>query len=618
MCGIAGQVTLAPTGPPPQRDVLERMAAVQVHRGPDEGAVLSLGACGMAFRRLAIIDVEGGHQPIPNEDESAWIELNGEIYNHVELRKELEARGHAFRTCSDAEVVLHGYEEFGIAILDRLVGMFAFAIWDERRRELLLARDRVGKKPLWYCAGEHWFSFSSELPALLQSPDCPTDLDPEAIDLYLTYQYVPAPRSAFAGIRKVPPGHWLRLRDGEVTVTRYWTLEYAPKRQLSEEDAVGELRRLLREAVRCRLMSEVPLGAFLSGGVDSSGVVAAMAEFGEVRTFSIGFEEAAFDELPFARRLAEHVGTRHSGEVVKPVAADVLPMLARHFGEPFADSSALPTYYLSRMTARSVTVALSGDGGDELFAGYERYRILCQGADRRPGLAAVLHRMTRGTFEGAGSSAEEARQPYYAMMSYFTPEQKAAVYAPEMKARVRGLDTYDYLRSLFERSHADDLLDQALYVDTFSYLPEALLVKVDVTSMACSLEVRCPFLDHRLIEFAARLPARLKLRDGVGKYVLKKALAGVVPDALLHRRKMGFGIPLGPWFRGELRGLLRDTLLSTRARRRGFFDHDAICRLIDAHERGEEHGPRLWALLMLELWFREVVDVATAPLGRTA
>lgn len=612
MCGIAGQVALEAAGPHPDREVLGRMGDAQLHRGPDEGSVLQLGPCGFAFRRLSIIDVAGGHQPIANEDESAWIELNGEIYNYLELREELRALGHVFRTKSDAEVVLHGYEQYGTGILDKLVGMFAFAIWDVRKRELILARDRVGKKPLWYHRGQRWFSFASEPSALLQAPDLVPEADLEAIHLYLTYQYVPAPRSAFRGVNKVPPGHFLRLRSGQVEVSRYWDLSYRPKREISEADAADELRALLREAVRCRLMSEVPLGAFLSGGVDSSGVVALMGEFGKVRTFSIGFEEGAFDELPYARQLAQHVGSDHSDKVVRPVAADVLPRLARHFGEPFADSSALPTYYLAKMTAESVTVALSGDGGDELFGGYERYKYL--GYD--PGQPVPSGWSGRlGRLLGRPSPAEPSRDPYYLMMSYFTPEQKQAVYSGAMKAAVAGSDTYAYLGELYDRAAADGFLDKTLYVETMSYLPEALLVKVDIASMASSLEVRCPFLDHRLIEFAARLPEHFKLRNGTGKLVLKRALAGLVPDALLHRKKMGFGIPLGPWFRGELRDLLRDTLLSTHARQRPFFDPVAIEALIDAHQRGEEHGPRLWALLMLELWCREVLDAAGRARG---
>jgi len=374
MCGIAG-VVLRP-GEAPSREALEAMGAAQAHRGPDDAAVEVYGCAGLSFRRLSIIDVAGGAQPIANEDGSIHVILNGEIYNYLELRDQLEKRGHRFRTRSDVETVVHGYEEWGDGVVERLRGMFALALWDERRQRLLLARDRLGQKPLVYWESQESLRFASELQGLLADADVPRVVDLTAIHHYLTYQYVPAPLTAFEGVRKLPPAHRLVFEDGRCRVERYWSLPFQPLREIGEQEAADELRTRLREAVKLRLMSEVPLGAFLSGGVDSSSVVALMAEFGPVKTFSIGFEEQEFNELPYARQVAERYATDHHEFIVRPRAADVLPKLVAHYGEPYADSSALPTYYLSQLTSEHVTVALNGDAGDELFAGYDRYKLL--------------------------------------------------------------------------------------------------------------------------------------------------------------------------------------------------------------------------------------------------
>lgn len=617
MCGIAGIVR--PPGEVPARESLDAMGRALAHRGPDDATVAVYGRAGFSFRRLSIIDVAGGAQPLDGEDGRRHLILNGEIYNHLELRAELEALGHRFRTHSDVEAVVHGYEQWGDAVVARLRGMFALALWDETRERLLLARDRLGKKPLVYHEAGGRLAFASEIQSLLRVPDVPREADLEAIHDYLTYQYVPHPRTGFVGIRKLPPGHILVYEDGRARVERYWTLSFQPTLAISEEDAAVEVRRLLKDAVRVRLMSEVPLGAFLSGGIDSSAVVALMAEFGPVKTFSVGFEDEDFSELPYARQVAERYGTDHHEFVVRPHAADVLPTLVEHYGEPYADSSALPTYYLAKVTSDHVRVALNGDGGDELFAGYPRYAAL--GLYRRLGAVPGSGAASRAAARLAGSRLPaRARRFLYAVssrpeesyartVSYFSPEEKAALYSPEMLARLGGRDSYDTLYRLYAASDAPDLLGRTLDVDLMSYLPDDLLVKVDIATMAHGLEGRSPFLDHTLVEFAARLPSALKLHRGEGKRVLRRAVADLLPPTILRRPKMGFGVPIARWFQGELRPLLQDVLLSDTAAGRPFFRPAAVRRLVEDHlARRRDHSPRLWALLMLELWCRRFLD----------
>src|SRR5260221_7596868 len=618
MCGIAGIV-----GPPAPSlpATLAAMASALAHRGPDEQATALYPGAGFAFRRLSIIDVAGGAEPLEGEDGSCHLILNGEIYNHGELRPELEAAGHRFRTRSDAEVVVHGYEQWGDAVVERLRGMFAFALWDERRQRLLLARDRLGKKPLVYHEAEGRLEFASELQGLLADSALPRRPDFAALHHYLTYQYVPAPWTAFQGVRKLPPAHLLVFENGRSTVRRYWSLSARPTLGLSEEDAAAEVRRLLRDAVRVRLMSEVSLGAFLSGGVDSSAIVALMSEFGRVKTFSIGFEEEPFDERRWAAMVARRYGTEHHEFVVRPQASDVLPTLVEHYGEPFADSSALPTYYLSRLTREHVTVALNGDGGDELFAGYDRYGLLpaYRFLSRVPRAAAAASAAARALgprlplrrlLAAVSARPEES---YARTVSYFSPEEKDALYTPWMREQTRGDDSLGLLESAFAHADAPDLLGRTLQVDLATYLPADLLVKVDIATMAVGREGRSPFRDHPLVEFAARLPTSLKRRRGRGKHVLRRAVADLLPPEILARRKMGFGVPVSRWFRGELRDLLPDVVLSDRARRRGMLEPAAVAGLVDQHQSGvADHGHRLWALLVLELWFRRFVDAPAA------
>lgn len=618
MCGIAGLVERPGEAPP--RRTLESMGAAMAHRGPDEGTQSLHGRAGFSFRRLAIIDVAGGRQPLSNEDGTCHVILNGEIYNYQEIRGELLGRGHRFRTGSDVEVVVHGYEEWGDAIVGRLRGMFALALWDEPRQRLLLARDRFGKKPLVYCARDGRLAFASELRALLADARVPREADLPAIHHYLTLQYVPAPLTGFQGIHKLPPGHTLVFEGGRASVAPYWKLSFQPQLRISLPDAAAELRRLLADAVKVRLMSEVPLGAFLSGGIDSSAVVALMAESGRVKTFSIGFEEGDFDELPWARQVAQRYGTDHHEFVVRPDAADVLPRLVEHYGEPYADSSALPTYYLARMTRQHVTVALNGDGGDELFGGYDRYRLLPAYAalGRVPGLGGLGRRLA-GALDGRipvrprrflEALSRRPEESYGRTISYFTPEQKRAMYSDAMREAVGALDTYALLDERYAASDAPDLVARTLDVDVGTYLPGDLLVKVDIATMAVGLEGRSPLLDQHLAEFAARLPTDLKVGPGGGKRVLREAVRDLLPPGILTRRKKGFGVPVARWLRGGLRGMLEDALFSGRARTRPFFRDGAVRVLFDEHVAGRDRSNQLWALLMLELWCRRFLDPA--------
>lgn len=633
MCGIAG--VLDTRGRPADPAVLRRMCDRLSHRGPDAEGFHARGPVGLGHRRLSIIDLAGGAQPLANEDGSVWVTFNGEVYNFGELRGPLEAAGHRFATHSDTEVIVHAYEEYGERCVDHFRGMFAFAVWDARRRRLFLARDRLGKKPLFYTVADGQFVFASELQGLLAHPAVRREVDPTAVDDYLTYGYVPAPKSAFRGVFKLPPAHTLTLdlsAGGEPAipkVARYWRLAYEPKPEVDEREAVEELARVLTEAVRLRMVADVPLGALLSGGVDSGVVVALMSGLSArpVKTFSIGFDERAFDELPQARLVAERYRTDHHELVVRADALEILPTLVRHYGEPYADSSAVPSYYVSQLTRRHVTVALNGDGGDECFGGYERYLGMLV-ADRYRRLPWLVR---RGVIEPAAALIPDslprrnrlrqakrfldgaARGPverYTRWVSYFGPERKRTLYAPGFAAAVARHDAPAWLAGLFAEAAgvAATPLDRVLAVDVRSYLPEDLLVKMDVASMANSLEARSPFLDHRVMEFAARLPARLKVRGRTQKYLLRRLAGRLLPAANLGRRKMGFGVPVGEWMRGRLRPLVEDTVLSARAAARGYFRAEEVSRLCREHFGGKDHSSQLWALLWLELWHREVVD----------
>ena len=604
------------------------MCAAITHRGPDEDGFYFNGAVGLGMRRLAIIDLKSGQQPIHNQDRTAWIVFNGEIYNYRHLRDKLEKLGHTFYTNSDTEAIVHAYDQYGSDCPNHLRGMFAFAIWDERTQELFIARDRVGKKPLLFAQVNGQFVFGSEFSALLQHPDIPKDVDFEALNQYLSFMCVPAPLTAYRAIRKLEPGHSLRYRNGELKIERYWQPDFSNKLDISEPEAGERTIEILRDAVKVRLMSEVPLGAFLSGGIDSSAVVALMAEESStpVKTFSIGFEEQDFSELHHARRVAEHVGADHHEFIVRPDALEVLPILVEHYGEPYADSSAIPTYYVARETRRHVTVALNGDGGDESFAGYERYAAM-RLAERYRRIPALLREsVVRQAIELMPSSetkrsrvrdvkrfVQAASLPkverYLRWVSVFDREAKQDLFSENFTRQTEAHSAADVLNPWFARANGSGIVDAALLTDIMTYLPNDLLVKVDIATMANSLEARSPFLDHHVIEFAASLPEKYKLRGMTTKYLLKRILGKLLPAENLNRRKMGFGVPIGHWFRGELQPFLRETLLAEASLNRGLFKPDAVKRLVELHTRGErDYAHQLWTLLMLELWFQRFID----------
>ncbi len=607
------------------------MGAAMSHRGPDGEGVWTDGNVGLAHRRLAIIDLSAAaSQPMCNEDGSVWITFNGEIYNFQELRKELEVRGHSFRTHSDTEAIIHAYEEYGRGCLEKLRGMFAFAVWDTRSRTLFLARDRVGKKPLFYFHGADRFLFASEIKALLTDSTIPRQPDPIAIDHFLALGYVPGPRTAFLHIQKLPPAHWLELRDGKVEFGRYWKLRYTPKRKISMEDAVSELRWRLAEAVRLRLVSDVPLGAFLSGGVDSSAVVIHMAEAMNrpVRTFSVGFGAATFDERPFARQVAERYGTDHTELMIEAPVTDILTRLVWHYDEPFGDSSAVPSYAISELTRQHVTVVLNGDGADESFAGYDWYkmdRLIQRGQvvplEARRWFADLTRRFpadwkTKAPLRKIARLAEVLALPpsrrYAQWTQHFGPEARQQMYTRAFAETVKQSDPDTLFASSFAQSDAEDWLDTVLQTDVNLYLADDLLVKMDRATMAHSLEARSPFLDHVFMEFAASLPARFKQAWGQKKRILKASLRGRVPDELLDRPKMGFSVPIAEWFRSDLREMAHDVLLSPRASERGYFQREEVTNLLHEHANRIDHGTRLWALLMLELWHQTFID-GSAP-----
>jgi len=630
MCGICG-VVMGERGRAVDEAVLRRMMATLRHRGPDdEGTWFAEPTrhVGLGHRRLSIIDLAGGHQPMSNEDGSVWIVLNGEIYNFQALRADLESRGHVFRTHSDTEAVVHLYEERGPACVDDLRGMFAFAIWDDRRQQLTLARDRMGQKPLSYWFHDGHLVFGSEIKAILEWPGVPREVDPVALHHYLTYQYVPHPRTMFAGISKLPPAHVAIYRDGQLRLERYWQPDYSTQEERSEAEWCDLIRHELREATRLRLISDVPLGAFLSGGIDSSITVALMSTLSgdPVKTYSIGFEERAFDETHYARQVAERYHTDHHEFIVRPDCLEVLPTLIWHYDEPFADSSAIPTYYVSKVTREHVTVALSGDAGDECFAGYPRYRAakLAGRFDRLPGFvraaagwrfwqkmpASIEQKTFRRRFKrllAALNQPPEVR--YLRWICIFDEVAKASMYAPAFAREVDAHPSADFLLAEYAKVPDLDFVGRTTFVDLMTYLPCDILTKVDVASMAVSLECRSPFLDHHVVSLAGRIPTRLKLRGMTSKYILKKAFADMLPRDILTRGKMGFGVPISKWFRNELSGYLRETVLSARALSRGYFRPEAVREVVDQHVDGVfDHGYRLWSLLNLELWHRRFID----------
>lgn len=627
MCGIVGIINNGARQT--DAEILRKMNQAIIHRGPDEDGFYVRENVGMAMRRLSIIDLAGGRQPIHNADKTKWIVFNGEIYNYREIREDLDKRGHKFYTNSDTEAIVHLYDEFGHDCLKRLRGMFAFAIWDEIERELFIARDRVGKKPLLYSHRPNGdLIFGSEFTALLEHPDIGREIDREAIDAYLSYLCIPAPITAFKEIRKLEPGHWLTWKNGEIRTERYWLPDFSKKIKIGEQEAIEETTRILRESTKLRMISEVPLGAFLSGGVDSSVVAALMARESSqpVKTFSIGFEEQDFSELKYAKRVAEHIGAEYHEFIVRPDALEVLPTLVEHYGEPYADSSAIPTYYVAKETRKYVTVALNGDGGDESFAGYERYAAMqiaeylkhfpgsaVRDAARAAASVLPTSELKRSRVRDAKRFLQAAKLPrverYFRWMSTFERTKKAELYTDEFRSHVGDFDAVTFLEEWLGGRTDMGLLDQILLTDQMTYLPNDLLVKVDIATMANSLEARSPFLDHNVIEFAASLPAKMKLRRFETKYLLKKLAAELVPKDVIYRKKMGFGVPIGKWFRGEMKDFVRENLLNSKALGRGIVRPEIMKRYVSEHTAGErDNAFQIWSLLMLELWFQRFID----------
>jgi len=632
MCGICGIIDYNSQGKISD-EVLRRMCSRLKHRGPDDEGVYLNGpatpSVGLGHRRLSIIDLsDTGHQPMSNEDGTIQVVLNGEIYNYKELRIGLEERGHRFKSNTDTETILHLYEDYGVDCAKHLDGMFAFAVWDQRAKMLLLARDRFGKKPLLYYYQSGRFCFASEFLALLASGFVEKEINYQTIPYYLSFGYIPAPLTIYCNVLKLPPAHILILKDKEITIEQYWRLDYARKINISRNDAAEEVLRLLKEAVRKRLYSDVPLGAFLSGGIDSSTIVGIMSQLSEkkVKTFSIGFEEEGYNELKYARNIAKRFDTEHNEFIVRPNALEVLPLLLERYGEPFADSSCIPTYYVAQQARKYVTVALNGDGGDEIFAGYERYRAIyisrwytkiplflrhgfiepiINRIPYRPYSKNKINRLKR-FLKGVTLPVLDR---YLRWIAICDNEFQNGLYSDEFIKSISEDKPKGILLSFFNKSEDLELLDRFLYIDTNTYLPNDLLVKMDIATMANSLEARSPFLDHRLAELVASLKVDFKMSWLIKKYLLKNIIKDFVPRANINRPKMGFGVPIGKWFRGELKSLLIETLLSQKSLNRGYFNTDFIKDIIKQHLRQKiDYSQQLWSLLMLELWHRRFID----------
>jgi asparagine synthase (glutamine-hydrolysing) len=633
MCGICGIVSSDPQEQTDAATIL-RMRDTLIHRGPDDCGIYLGPGVALGHRRLSIIDLRPeGRQPMSNEDGSVKIVFNGEIYNFAEHRAWLEERGHRFKSRTDTEVIIHLYEELGVDCLRRLRGMFAFAIWDERKRLLFMARDRIGKKPLFYRLDGRRLIFGSQPKAILAFGGHRAEPNAQAIDKYLAFGFVPAPLCAFEGVQKIPPAHYLVFENGKIEVKRYWRLNYRPKLKIDQREACAEIIRRLTEAVQLRMVSDVPLGAFLSGGIDSSAVVALMSRLSNrpVKTFSIGFKEGDYDETRYARMVAQKFHTEHHEFQVEPDALEVMDELVSHYNEPFADSSALPTYYLSKLTRQHVTVALNGDAGDENFGGYYRYsaNLMANYLKYAPrSIRRLIGNSIAAAYNAMNSQsrlahrmrvlgdvlASDPRLGYAEMLTSFGRIRRASLYSSDFADQLLDSESAeDMVLGLYTAAQTDQALDSTLYVDVNLYLPDDLLVKVDIASMAVSLEARSPMVDHEFMEFAASLPASFKIRGRTRKWILRRAFADILPREILERKKMGFGVPIEHWFRGQLRDYISDILLSATSLQRGYFQPNYIKRLIDEHASGARkwHG-QLWTLLMLELWFQKFVDSAVS------
>lgn len=623
MCGIVG-IVKTQERETISAELVRKMNQTLTHRGPDdEGYYFDRGAA-LAIRRLKIIDLEGGHQPIANDTQEVWTVFNGEIYNFQSLREALIKKGHRFRSQSDTEVIVHLYEEEGEQFVHQLRGMFAIALWDKRSRKLLLYRDRIGIKPLHYWLENETLVFASEIKALLEYPDLGRDLSLSALSDYLSFLYIPTPKTIYQNIYKLPAGHFLRFQNGKASLECYWDLSFQTKPQLTEKDWVERLRHVLEESVRLHTISDVPVGAFLSGGMDSSTVVAWMSRQSQIpiKTYSIGFGDRDYDELPYAREVATRCGTDHHEDRVETDAFELLPKIISGFDEPFADSSAIPTYWVSRFARRDVTVALSGDGGDELFAGYlwtrkemwlEKYRNfpsgirniiekVLLGGDYRPMREQNFpHALRRFVFDAKLS----AQASFGRRAMCFQPWMKKNLLEPWVTEALREDESSDVLQSFYAKAQAASVIEKLLYLDTKVYLPDDLLTKVDRMSMMHSLEVRVPLLDHQVVELAASMPASLKLRNGTTKYILKKSMKDLLPPSVLKQRKQGFSIPIHRWFREDLYSLASRILLEDSKSRASYFRKDYIRWLLEEHRAGrQQFGSQIYALLVFELWRR--------------
>ena len=625
MCGIVGIIDRDPGRPIPGED-LAQMVRTLHHRGPDEEGSITSGGVALGMRRLAIVDLSGGQQPILNESGDVKIVANGEIYNFRELRQELEGHGHRFRSRnSDIEVLVHAYEQWGADFLVRLRGMFALAIWDGRTRTLLAARDRAGEKPLYWTQTSRGLLLASEVKALLVRPEVSRELDPIALDQFLTYEYVVAPRTILKGVQKIPPAHYLRYRDGEVSIHRYWDAASVPLRDWNDADAAEALKATLRRAVERQLMADVPLGAFLSGGIDSSTLVAFMSQLMSqpVNTFSIGFADGSYNELPYAREVAALFQTVHRERTASPHLNDLFERLIVHMDEPFGDVSLFPTFVVSELAREHVKVALSGDGGDELFGGYDAYQAQAlasklgwMGDALMPALAGVASTLPpTGKKKGlvnkvkrfsAGAATAPADLGHYRWMVYLNAREKARLYTSGLRDALGATDVYAPVREALGRFSQDDVPNRQLYADLSVYLADDILVKVDRMSMATSLETRAPFLDGDVMELAFSMPGHLKIRNGDRKWILKQAMKGTLPDRILLRSKEGFSIPMKNWLKHELQPLMRELLSRDRITQRGLFDAGVVADLIDEHTSGREnHAHTLFPLMVFERWSTE-------------
>jgi asparagine synthase (glutamine-hydrolysing) len=582
MCGIAG-IFHRDREASVDAGQLQRMVAVLRHRGPDDEALYVDGPVGLAVRRLEIVDPLGGKQPLFNEDGSVAVVFNGEIYNFRDLRRDLEANGHRFRTQSDTEVIVHAYEQYGHECVGHLRGMFAFAVWDGGRKELFVARDRFGIKPLYYAWDGRTFLFGSEIKAILQDASVRREIDALALDDFFTFNYIPAPRSIFSSIRKLRPAHTLCVSSSGLTEREYWDLAFEPDESADEEDCVDGLRHHLEEAVRLHVPSDVPMGVFLSGGMDSSAVTAVAAALVDrpIDTISIGFDAADFNELPYARAVARRCATRAREHILQPEAARIIDTLPWYYDEPFADSSMVPTYHIAQLARERATVYLAGDGGDEIFAGYTRFFAFQKHASR---------------------DAAAAEREYFRQRTWTTPAMKDRLYGTWLRRATRDYDPFSVLRTYFDRARQWDPVSRIQYVEAKTYMTGDLLTKVDRAGMAHGLEVRVPLLDHHLVEYAAGIPARYKLRDGVGKYVFKQALRDCLPAEILARPKMGFSMPLALWFRGPLKAFFEERVFARAAFLPEICDLQPVRACWAEHQSGQDHNRFLWSLLVLECW----------------